>query len=354
MSNRRSRRRARRDGLTLIELLIVILIAVVLLGAALPIMRTSIEGRAVREASRQLNTYVQLAKSRAAETGRPVGLWLELETLPEDNTVKFATQLFLAETPPPYAGDLVGATIQVSSAEITPGSGIYQATFSTAAQQAASASFYFLIEVGDHIKFDYRGPAYEITGLQASASPPIVTFARRRGEPGPRDGEMKYQVLRTPQKSSSSPMEFTGDAVVDLNSSGLGLFRLNAAGNAMLGGEFRSATTPVVIMFTPQGSVQRILGGGVSAIPTSTVHLLVGRFEQMIEPGIYVGNATANPLGIVYNRNLEDTTNLWVSIGHQTGKVITADNAWFDQGTLVPALNATREFAQQAQSKGGR
>ena len=56
-----------RNGMTLTELLVVIMILAFLMGAALPIMRTALEDRAMREASRQLNTFVQLAKSQAAD-----------------------------------------------------------------------------------------------------------------------------------------------------------------------------------------------------------------------------------------------------------------------------------------------
>ena len=108
-------RRRPHPGLTMIELLIVVAVMVILIGIALPVMKTGIEARRLREASRQVNTAVTLAKSLAAETDRYAGLLIDVESLPEDRTKLFARRLYLAETPPPYAGDMVGATAAITA-----------------------------------------------------------------------------------------------------------------------------------------------------------------------------------------------------------------------------------------------
>lgn len=355
-----TRRRAAR-GMTLTELLVVIIIMVVLLGASLPVMRTAMKGRALREASRQLNTYVQLAKSRAAETGRPVGLWLETEDLQYEEkdafgppppairpAMPFARQLFLAETPPPYSGDFSGAVIQVSSTEVPrlatetlPVGAVLHAATVTAARWAENANFFNLVSKGAHIKFNFRGPSYEVFRVpdpRPIAGPAVICFLRLTGQPAPPNGEVQYQVFRTPLKSSSVSLELTGGAVIDMTNSGSGL------SNA----QFAVATTPAVIMFEPNGAVSSVMFNGSSLVPTSTLHLMIGGLAQMMEPGVY--SSAVDP----HNRNPQDTENLWVSIGHQTGSVVTADNAWEDRGDFAASLSAAREFAQQAQAKGGR
>ncbi len=70
----------------MIELLIVVAVMVILIGIALPVMKTGIEGRKLREAARQVNTGATLAKAMAAEKGTFAGLVIDPETLPEDPT----------------------------------------------------------------------------------------------------------------------------------------------------------------------------------------------------------------------------------------------------------------------------
>ena len=64
-------------------------------------------------------------------------------------------------------------------------------------------------------------------------------------------------------------------------------------------------------------------------------------------------------LGTSVTRNLTNTTNLWVSVGRQTGLVTTAVNAWslLPAGatpTFVASFKAAREDAQLGQAMGGR
>src|SRR5262245_39122878 len=62
------------SGYTLAELLIVMTIMLMLMAITLPTVRRVMEDGKVREASRQLNAYFAMAKSRALLTGRPCGV----------------------------------------------------------------------------------------------------------------------------------------------------------------------------------------------------------------------------------------------------------------------------------------
>jgi prepilin-type N-terminal cleavage/methylation domain-containing protein len=67
----------RRRGFTLVELLTVVSIILLLTAVVIPIALPSLEGRQKREAARQLNSFIVGARTRARQTGRPVGVWLE-------------------------------------------------------------------------------------------------------------------------------------------------------------------------------------------------------------------------------------------------------------------------------------
>ena len=54
----------------------------------------------------------------------------------------------------------------------------------------------------------------------------------------------------------------------------------------------------------------------------------------------------------VSESNLADNTCLWVSIGPQSGRVTTAENAY--NATSATPVPTAREFAQSGQAMGGR
>ncbi len=310
-------RRPRR-GMTMVELLIVVAVMVIMMGIALPMMKTGIEGRKLREAARQVNTGVTVAKSLAAETGRYAGLILDTEALPEDTTKLFARRMFFAETPPPYAGDIVGARalIDVSNASA------WKAYF-----DAGSGNLNAVAKVGDLIRFDFRQPDYVITGIQPGSGSVlfVVQFAVMvAGSPAPPHNIfLPFQIIRHPEKSSATPFELPSGAVIDLSSSGFGVSDTRLA----------AATGPVTIVFGPSGRVVGVLNISLSSSPTDTLHLLIGNLEN---------------LGAL---NLADPSSLWVSVGHHAGRVTTAESGVSASATTI---QDAREFAQLAQAIGGR
>ena len=57
--------------------------------------------------------------------------------------------------------------------------------------------------------------------------------------------------------------------------------------------------------------------------PTDTLHLLVGRLDGVLVDDVANVNVTDD-----LKTNIENSEALWVSIGHQTGHVTTAENGW--------------------------
>jgi len=90
-----------RRGVTLLELLIVILIVMMITAFSIPVVVPAIQGRRVREGARMLSTFLNAARNRAIETGRPAGIWIE--RMPGYSEA--ATNIFMAEVPQHYGGD---------------------------------------------------------------------------------------------------------------------------------------------------------------------------------------------------------------------------------------------------------
>ncbi len=362
-----------RRGMTLVELLVVVTILIVLMGVALPLMRPALEENRIREASRQLNALVQTAKMKAAETGRDYGLWIERSTV-ESNS---AFEVYLAEVPRPYAGDLVGARVGLVDAVLANG---------TAGQDGVvdrlefllsdTASMLQLVQAGDRIQLDYKGPLYRIQTSPAPvpASNPARLFVLfSRTDPGdpmplPVGGDVPFQITRLPVKVATRPLQFSGGVILDLQHSGMGYARGNQfaapAGN----------TTPVVMMFRPSGTMAQVIARGVAQAPSATVHLLLGRLagREAFEPEANSANpidwSSTDPTQITYSKNLADHKSIWVAVGNRNGTVSTSPNGW-ELAPVAPwppntpggseppymenSLDLAREFAQTGQTDGG-
>lgn len=341
--------------MTLTELLIVVAVMVVLLGLALPTLKTGLEGRRIREATRQLNTYVELAKAQAAETGRLAGLILKVETLPDEGLpedgLPYVSEVFLAQTPQPYVGDMVTARATITG------------TGNTATLvRVDNASLPFLVRLGDQIRFDYRGVLHTITRID-DTSYPLLYEIEFTGSPLPPVGaRLPYQIYRRPEKSSSTPMEMAAGTVIDLSMSGFGLSEVNSDPfDTVKIGTDTIKVESVVIIFNPAGEMIRVLvnkvrydasGNGtpltpVTITPTDTLHLMVGKLD-----GVLLDDAANVITGDDLETNLENPESMWASIGHQTGRVTTTENGWTvdDQFSMATA----REFAQSGKAMGGR
>ena len=372
-------------GVTLIELLIVITILLMLLAVGVPLMRPSIENGRIREAARQVNAYCALAKARAVELGRPAGVWLE-RSAPGSNA---AFDMFLAEMPPTYSGDVEGATVRFTDDRV-PGRWIadlreaWSFEFSETMHgmfnvQSANVFSGALIKPGEtfFIRFNFKGPVYQITRgkSQPPHDPSIPHPAQFALAPGVRppigasfpDGQpgVPFQIFQAPVRTSGRPLQLSGGACVDLGNSGFGIDGLQFW-TGLATDEY-----PVVIMFFPSGGVERIVVGGVPVSPTGMIHLLVGTTGGLD----LAANSPESPNGIRvsafddtivnYNQNIANGESVWVSVGHRTGSISSSQNGW----ELLPpppwpgnapakpffqnSFRAAREYAQTAQTMGG-
>lgn len=102
-----------RRGFSMVELLIVVAISMLLIAIAIPFVRPALENNKLREASRQLNTFLVGAKARAAESGRPFGVRLVRSSIDNTGDPNDCYRLQYVEVPPAYSGDLDNATITV-------------------------------------------------------------------------------------------------------------------------------------------------------------------------------------------------------------------------------------------------
>jgi len=320
----------RRDGFTLIELLVVVGILLLLTAVAIPRIKPAIDEQAMREGVREVNAFFAVAKARAAELGRPVGVGFVREA----DTVS-VYKLYLFETPLPYSGDVIGATMTLNG---SGGGG----TVGTATYGGTAVSLSNLVSVGDRIRFNYQGAYFRIESVTATQ----ITFSNPNS-PSPPSGAAKFQIIRSPSLSSARSIELPRTVAVDLSISGYG-----PGGNEFSPTSPAEAANPVIIMFSPGGTVERVYRGGADEIPSAPIHIFVGRVEKVQAPPADPDDFSDpnNPI------NLADPQAGWVSIGNRNGTVTSSENLDFTSTAVagLPGnLAIAREFALRSQNLGG-
>ncbi len=342
-----------RRGLTLVELLMVITIMTILLAVAVPLVRPGFQDRNLREAARQVNVFLAGAQARAAELGRPVGVWIERIDDSERGS-RHAARLYLAEVAPGFNGAWLNSRVQVDAlGRLVFVKVQYQPAPQVLPDTDTVSILNTLIAPNERftIQLDHRGPEYDGLRQPSGAFEIKIPWGV---PPGAQDGGpgLPFAITRGPVRSSVAPLTLPGDSVIDLALSGIGA----------TGRELDSSVaapwvaTPVIILFAPSGRIDYLYVADRAFRPFAPLHLLVGRKGKVVNP---VAVDTADPV----TTNLADPTNLWVTISERTGAITTSDNA--DTSQLLAAsppppydpsirLKAAREFARLGVQKGGR
>jgi hypothetical protein len=367
-----------------------------------------------------------------------VGVWIEragheagIDPPPSWYT---SYRLYFAEQPPPYTGDIYEARIRLhpNPADPTRWDAYYQPNpadpFTNccaslpASFQLASSSLDPRLAMalpGDMIRFNGRGPYYVVEQIlpdrltfRASLvqSESLMKFARI--DPAPLTPAfqpgVRFEIVRRPIKSSSTPLELPRNTAIDLSLSGYG-YPYSSPYNALWGenpyiyppaffannypqivaqypqaaARFREIHPEydIVVMFKPDGGVDRVHYVGHELdmasfweVPQGTISLLVCRDDQIGRDSLRNLNVTPthvdNVHGPLGEANLRDQDNLWLSVSTISGRIQSAPNgdAFVDATTGAPLLNLpltpasdariflrnARRFASTGQTLGGQ
>ena len=332
-------------GLTLVELLAVIAVLAILLSVAIPVIRPALKDRKLREAARLVNAYVAGVQARATELGRPVGIVL-VRGQTNARDVYQCTEIFTAEVPQPYAGDLVTARAQV-----TRTGGNWRVGF--------QGNPFFNTILNDNelfaLRLDYKDPLYpcQRTGDQLAT---IQTAGLDLAGP-PRqyvnaDGSSKrpvpFQIYRTPARSTAAPLQLPSGIAIDLSVSGIGFSGNHFSPDSKLG------SGNITIMFSPNGSVDSVFIGGQPQPQASKIFLMVGRVNQINATDPFKRPTDSDRDG----SNLPDAANTWFTINPKTGQIRNsanrADLITYPPKTLGAGIQQARQDAIQGIGVGGR
>lgn len=344
----------RRAGLTIVELLVVVGIMLAFAAVVVPSLGTSIESRRGREAVRMLTTFMSKAQARALGGREWAGFTIDTMA----GSAYAAVDLSLADVPPVYRGDTVPAILQLTGST-------NQGTRTAVGMNGELANVGTSgVRGGDLIRFDGRGPFYEVDS--GNALGPAVTGTSIRFEfrgfdaaqnydasnpddalneqsgyllhntpwPSTTSTGLPFEILRQPVRSGS-PFTLPDARVIDLQYSGYGppvtgAFRTFAD---VVGAGTRVGS--VAVLFDGTGRLrQLIVAGGAAASPwrlavTGPVLLLVGRADRIGQG--FSAAAGGDDDGVGANWQYADS--FWIAIDPFTGVVRSAQCADVNEDT---------------------
>ncbi len=449
-----------RTGITLIELLIVIVILTTLVAAAIPILSPSSNDRRIREASRAINTYITAAQTKAMELRRPVGVALKKLSADTGNADDkgVCLELYQVEQPPAFSGFDETSAVRISLDQATPNQvriqfvrrgnmdkrkqdqlpdgwdrdeippGVFRwgdrikvagnlYRFSDTTPDLDPSGFYqansgepdgvlFAQVENDSgqmrsFVFDHTGYLVKLQLLTMNGVPRLTLIrygvdTQITGQPPPPfwTTPTSYKILRQPSPTSAEPYQLPEGIAIDLRASGDSRDVYHNAEHQQ--SEDRNNNhTPIMIMFTPEGTVHRVVlnvGPDLSDLSgfsdeiisdpvVSSIFLLIGPRENIPVTQLTSDN-TLKQVGInqLTNTELEELKtsinwlnpeSRWVTIGAQSGRVVSTENAFVDPSAVLAVattgnnpipessqqlrylqIHAAREFAREMTQSG--
>lgn len=400
---RRGRRLRTDRGMTLIELLVVIVILVTLVAGVVPIFSPNNDARKIREAARQLSSMIAQAQSTAARNNRPAGIAFSGVDPATGVPRGVALEAYFIAQPPPFRGFDSDATVVMQPSPtpdwpnavlLTFGRGVGEALggnavagFRTSDVEESNWLPPRMIKVGDQVvvagnRFRIMPTGINVGGVvnevdqnmtvdiygndvfhefltpKQQVAVEWLDWAPNQDRLLPPGGH-RYQVLRQAQATSDPPLQFPRGIGIDTTGSeGMGTFG------------------PVQIMFYPSGQVEGVYSPEAIGKQTpDAIDILVGRAENArvmpfmadnngapLIPAEYIEDAQAWDEFAFSNAVTDDQLELrreeinwlnpdswWIRIAARSGRVVSAENAYFDpRRDIDTSQTAFEQFEDQS------
>jgi len=283
-----------KGGFTLVEILVVLVIATVVLAIAIPRIRTVNKERNTREAARVIGSAFANASQRALIDG-VAGVRITRNPNFVQGTYTFAaSELSLLRAVPDFSGDAPGASVIAVSA----------AASTVTIPRPLEQDSLNIIQVGDSISFGNSSFRYRITGPTTLAASGPLTLNLFRGTgtymPMPSTGS-SFSVHRQPRILRSSKTSLPDNYIIDLRFSG---FEVMEAGMLTTVFDATELTADIDFVFDEDGTVDRVFYRGgtapTSRTPLSAAHFFVTEAPDSVE--------LTEPLAT------DDESSLWVTV----------------------------------------
>ena len=317
------------SGMTLVELLAVVSIMVLLVAVSVPMFKPMLASQKTSGGAQTVSMALQRARMRSMMEEQDKSWGVEFERFNEGNESQVSIRMRLVKNANPLATTDNSYRVKVQNGEIE-----FYGFNTTSRLWVAQGVGVFPpnweenVKADSQIQFGRQGRFYT---LASPGSPtdfpklaaPFDSLNHPVELPPPDDHPpVEFLVRRPPRPMLIPPIIMPRGTVVDLNWSGLG----------KNGSEFDSSTTgSVVIMFSRDGSVARVIQDGAwpGTVPRYPIHLCIGEWDRRMI------NSTDTWAEDGRN-NIQMPSNFWVTIHSRTGSVRIAEmNTYRD-----PALAA--------------
>jgi len=331
----------RRRGMTLVELLVVVAILGLLAVVVLPSLFATADARQSREAARVVSSYIAKSQTRALGRTEWAGFWLAPP--PSNSEAAFALDLFLADVPAMFRGDLLPTTV----------SGTVSVTNLGTAFDIQPGSFNgnsVICAAGDLVRFDGQSPWYSLL------NPTSVRLRDGSLRDGRRSENVNQTVDNTPWPAENVPHAFevlrqpipAGSPITIADGRCVDLYWSAGVATAASYAPRVAAAGPIALLFDGTGRLRQLFYGAARHPVSGSVYLLIGRTDR-------AGNSPAdlNNTDDSVGANWQYSDSYWIAIDPMTGVARTAE-CTRQAGLATDNVFASQSFIRSEFSSGGR
>ncbi len=282
-----------RRGMSLVELLVVIAILGLLAVTVLPNLANTGERRKVREAARQVSSFVAGAQSRAIGSREGFGIWID----PLGNRVQsedglahiVAIDFFFADVPEPYAGESLGSV--VTPKPDTPfNSDTLELTFSNTLPQALSPFSKQISFAGSPTRFrlDWDSSTEGSAARLGELNELNQTYENTPWPVSPRSGGLPYEIFFPATRSAVESLTLADSVAADLTWTVVGTRASNwpappglppESGTAL---EIQQFLGPMQLLYDGSGNLSTAVRAGGRGLPVlEPVYFLIAPIEAI-------------------------------------------------------------------------
>ncbi|HRF01609.1 MAG TPA: prepilin-type N-terminal cleavage/methylation domain-containing protein [Pirellulaceae bacterium] len=351
--------RMRRTGFTLVEMLVVVGLVVVLAALAIPTVRMLTADLKVREAGRDLQSFVQDAQNAARSEGE-AGIWIQRDPIAPNTSLL----LYRVKMPVPFSGDFDHSACRIVN-EATGLFADFPLTLSgplakhnnpSIADVFATAGPLNVFDLrfgqkGFHFFANTVGTSYSEAGVDYWRVP-LNVYATAPGYPAsatlptpllPQGASplTEFEVRRPPIRQNLRQLTMPNGTFIDLSLSGFSAIDFDGDNSASTVGVDALGTDLAVDAGSGDGYVLILFGsdGSIDSVRTSTGIVSFPSGQSLF---LLVANDRRNdgesydaPDGLVaanfpdygtpgFPRTIDDRSNLWLTLG-RNGRVTLSD-----------------------------
>ena len=378
-----------RTGMSLLELMVVIVILGLLAVSIIPAIDANDERKA-REAAITVSSLVASANSRARQTSDGAGIWLE----PLDKSATSTTpsrgsaDLFVAQPGAPYTGEDFASQSHVflnPIPNLNPGSQQAVAVFSlqTCPNIESYCDLYSQIYIEGRLYYLTLPAVLQKSLLPApydtqptdgiisiglittilpdtdaipTSSPAYDALEAFPKYPALDSGHPTFRIDNSPTRSSTAPLSLPNGYVVDIAWSSYGNMLFINSGNLLPGTpntftgiDYFLPSEPVVIMFNSVGNIQELRyridfmsqKHDYRIHRNADVFLLIGRADRA--GNAFVQNPTENNPGA----NWQYPDSRWIKISRSGGAALISDTVSSVNNNVTDVL-ASQQFVRRS------